>query len=311
MASDMFPLSSYYPCNLLLLLLLFTSFGVQAKDNEVIWSDEEQFVRLAAQDQGLSKQRYKVQTGITITANDHPSAVSTETLFKALQHILVEDMQSSRFLIAGKNQIVSAPLLGSTAAQRFAKALQQAFKQATAKEDIIFRIHGNKQTLGGVLTTTTVNTGRAFWQDNKLHIIFATVNQRHSARWLYGHKVADKKVHSFASRQQIFENFTVKFTALSGIQQAQDSQGKKRPDWLIIDPSQLESDLQAVTKRQALEQVTANSADSQPSRSDALAVNTQASIKQQLSELKNLYDLGLISEILYNAKTKDIIDSYY
>lgn len=307
----MFKNQSHHPKIFLLALLLITPFSAQTKPDGFIWTQDEQFVRLVGQELSPNKNQQTAPTAIKLIPNQHPQDVSTETLINVLQHIIIEDMQTSRFLIAGKRQVVSAPLLGPTKSKRFAKALQKAFKQAAPNQDIVFRIHGGKQTLGGVLTTTTVNTGRAFWLNSKLNIILDTVNERHNTKWVYGHRVADTTVRSFGSRSQTVDNFSVNFSPVAGIEQAIDSTGQVRPDWLIIDPNQLQELAQEQRNIKQVEQVARDTSHSTRSKKTANSMGHTKSIHEQLTELKKLYASGLISEALYNSKTKEIIDAHY
>ena len=302
---------SHRVCTILLALFIITPFSAQAQKDSLIWSQDEQFVRLVGQELTASKNKRSVPAGIKLIPNEHPITVPTETLLGALQHLLVEDLQTSRFLIAGKRQVVSAPLLGHTDSQRFAKALHKAFKQAKPNEDILFRIHGGKQTLSGFLTTTTINTGRAFWLNGKLNIIFGIVNERHSEKWVYGHKLPDKKIRSFGSRRQSAENLTVRFSPLSGIEQALDRNGKTRFDWLVIAPNQLQTIAQEQHNATSLERAATDTTSSSYNKKTASTVSSSTSVSERLTELKELYDSGLISQSLYDLKTKEIIDAHY
>ena len=283
-----------------LLLLVFTSISFQdllanqGPPGKVLWQIEQQFVSLVSQDNAAAPR------------NDHPASVPIDTLAEMLYVVSVSE-RKSRFSFGGKKTDLGAPLFSDYEIDILSQSFSDAIKSATPQQDILFRIHGGKEQLGGITARKTINTGRAFWRDNHLHIIFGEVHGGDKTKWLYGQKQDEDYKRRFGSRTSASDRVKIVFAPVPGIAQYKDNNDKIRTDWITIDPDIIlgkasEVEQSAVSPQQNIS----------PAKVAAPADSKQhLSLKQRLVELKELREEGLVSEEIYQQKVKDLIDESY
>ena len=284
---------------LFLLVFAFISFqSVLAKQQppgKIVWQLEEQFVSLVPQD------------GSAITPeNDHPATVPVDTIAEMLYVISISEKRS-RFSFGGKRADIGAPLFSEYEIEVLSGIFVEALKSASPQQDILFRIHGGKEQLGGLTKRKTINTGRAFWRDNRLHIIFGEVHGGDKTKWIYGQKQEDTYERKFGSRTAESDRVKVVFASVPGITQYKDSDDKIRLDWITIDPDivlgKTPSTQQPTTTSQQAATNTTPVAPTSPSQ--------RQDLKQRLAELKELREEGFISEELYQQKVQELVDETY
>ena len=288
-----------------------TGISIAAPIGKVIWQNEEQFISLVPQDNSAASK------------NHHPAELSFDSIAEMLYSISISD-KKSRFSFGGKKADLGSPLFSENEIVALSKGFVEAFSTASPEQDILFRVHGGKEQLGGITQRKTINTGRAFWRDNHLHIIFGEVHGGDKTKWLYGQKQKDTYERRFGSRTTISDRVKIVFAPVTGITQYTDSTGKIRPDWVVIDPNatlaqseeeqqqpqpspaQPES-TQAVTKPQA--KIESNQ-QTLTASSPAVRAEQERSfiLKLRLTELKELRDEGLITEEIYQQKVKEVVD---
>lgn len=294
----------------LLLLLLITSsplqnlFAAGKPPGKVIWQIEEQFISLVSQDDANAVE------------NNHPARVPIDTLAEMIYAVSVSD-KKSRFSFGGKRADLGRPLFSVYEIEVLSGLFADALAAATPEQDILFRIHGGKEQLGGITSRKTINTGRAFWQDNRLHIIFGEVHGGDKTKWLYGQKQKDTYVRKFGSRTSASDRVKVVFAPVAGITQYKDSSGRIRTDWISIDADIILGKAETEPTQARLEQQPAASTPSTTDTPQTVAAPNSAIsaeqersfiLKLRLKELKELRDDGLITEELYQQKTKEVLD---
>ena len=284
---------------LFLLVFAFVSFqSVLAKQQppgKIVWQVEEQFVSLVPQD------------GSAITPeNDHPATVPVDTLAEMLYVISISEKRS-RFSFGGKKADIGAPLFSEYEIEVLSGIFVEALKSASPQQDILFRIHGGKEQLGGLTKRKTINTGRAFWRDNRLHIIFGEVHGGDKTKWIYGQKQEDTYERKFGSRTAESDRVKVVFAPIPGITQYKDSDDKIRLDWITIDPDIVLGITPATQQpTPAVQQAATATITAPPS-----TPSQRQDLKQRLAELKELHEEGLISEELYQQKVQELVDETY
>ena len=284
---------------LFLLVFAFVSFqSVLAKQQppgKIVWQVEEQFVSLVPQD------------GSAITPeNDHPATVPVDTLAEMLYVISISEKRS-RFSFGGKKADIGAPLFSEYEIEVLSGIFVEALKSASPQQDILFRIHGGKEQLGGLTKRKTINTGRAFWRDNRLHIIFGEVHGGDKTKWIYGQKQEDTYERKFGSRTAESDRVKVVFAPVPGITQYKDTDDKIRLDWITIDPDIVLGKTPATQQPTPAVQQAATNTTTAPSSTPS----QRQDLKQRLAELKELREEGLISEELYQQKVQELVDETY
>lgn len=285
----------------ILLLLVFASvsfqnvLATQTPPGKIVWQVDKQFVSLVPQD------------GPPFTPeNDHPVEVSIDTLAEMLFVVSISE-KKSRFTFGGKRADIGAPLFTEYEVDALSRVFAEALRSASPQQDILFRIRGGKPQLGGLTSRIAITTGRAFWRDNRLHIIFGEVQTGDKTKWLYGQKQKDTYKRKFGSRTAESDRVNVVFASVPGITQYKDSDDKIRLDWITIDPDVVlgkapETQQPATTSQQPATNTTAVAPTNPSQRQD---------LKQRLAELKELREEGLISEELYQQKVQELVDETY
>ncbi len=269
----------------------------QTPPGKIVWQVDEQFVSLVPQD------------GPPITPeNDHPAVVPIDTLAEMIFVITVNE-KKSRFTFGGKKADIGAPLFSEHEVNVLSRVFADALRSASPQQDILFRIHGGKPQLGGITKRLAINTGRAFWRDNRLHIIFGEVQTGDKTKWIFGQKKDDTYVRKFGSRTAESDRVKVVFASVPGITQYKDPDDKVRLDWITIDPDIVTGktpELQQPAPAVAVQQSPANTNTVVPT-----TPSQRQDLKQRLAELKELREEGLITEELYQQKVQELVDETY
>lgn len=297
---------------------LLASWGLAHADAN-IWEDKEQFVRLESQEDESTR------------ANDHPVELSDSEITAALQSLQAnfpkEDSAQQIFTRA------EAEILGD--------ALSRGLAQAGSRQDVIFASIGT-HSLGGFLRKRRVNTGRVFYQDGKLNVIFGEVLGNYRKKNIYGQRDQDFKTREYGQRSKSVEH-QWRIIPSSGLALHQNG-GMERDDWLLIDtamasvsqpqkpshetasrvknapPPQEPSPTSEATPAPAQaveEQVMPQPAElmpagkqpgtgEAPAQSDATG-EPPSDFASRLQLLKELKDKGLISDDAYEQKMREIL----
>lgn len=282
-------------------ILVMSGFASAIPPGKIVWQLEEQFISLVPQDnQGSAAE------------NNQPAEVSVDMLGKMLFAISISEKKKTRFSFDNKKVQIGSPLFTEDEVEKLAEIFVQALASASPREDILFRSHGGKQALGGIARFKKINTGRAFWLDNKLNIIFGEVHSNSKTKWVYGKKQKDTAKRIFGSRTRESEKVEVAFIEAPGISYYNDSHGKMRSDWIVIDPHALAADhveLPAKQHKEGDRQVEKPIAVQQ--QTTDITTPSQSLLKQQLQELKELREQDLITEEIYQRKIKQLVDEAY
>ncbi len=138
-------------CSLLSLLML--SSASPASEGRQLWHSRDQFVALEQQDAR--------STG-TLQPNSHPVEIPPDRLTAILASIEFSSAESAK----------PEQLLLSESLELLVPQLVQGFRKAAPGEDVTFAIIGLYKTSLGFARTPKVTTGRAFYNDGRLNIIF-------------------------------------------------------------------------------------------------------------------------------------------
>lgn len=239
---------------MILCLLSWASHSVagwfDANEN-IFWQFRDQYVRIETQD-------------VTTTPNQHPVKFSAEQIRHLLSALAVQrDTKNYSVFVESELQLLSEPI---------AKALAQA----RPEDDVSFVIVGMHP---GVLTNENrVTTGRIFFQQQQLHVIFGLLHEEINEK-------QDRRLYPFTMASRTNNLSNGKWKMLTGA-----GQNSSRSDWISLSPktvlTQVVSTLLLKPEQVAQETAQVRQETSRLNTEQRqLQENTQR-LQQEVSELK-------------------------
>lgn len=262
-----------------LLLALQWLSAAPARADAEIWSRTDEFVRLEPQDDSGAP------------PNDHPvqlEARQVGTMLSALQ--------------AGfEDEDDPVPVFSREEVAVLGRAIAEGLARAEPGQDVTFSTIGSHKT-GHLLGRQMVNTGRVFYRDGKLNVVFGEVHGEYRKKNVYGQRSEDFRPRRAASRTTPPDaEWRLEETAGA---ERYAAGGQERPDWVLLAPDAAP----AMTQAPAAGKATA--AREQPAPAAARRPAQQArSAEERLADLKKLRDDDLIPEEVYGAKVQEILDT--
>lgn len=318
--------------------------------SEQLWKWHERYVAI------------EPQAAPSAPPNDHPVKFTPEQIGMMLDALRVVTPQKKQFFTRKKpDPEGGAPVFADNELEVLSDSLSRGLAKAGSHEDIVFVTTGNYGVaFGGVLKERQVNTGRVFYKDGKLNIIFGAIRGRFMEDRGAGALVAIPAVNPVPGTRQETVPHEWSLVLGTGVNLYENKRGA-RSDWVQIDPAaavaryEEKQKLQALsgeeglsplaeeTERLATEQeelsrkirqleedvksgktpapetptpvaeTPAPAAVKTPAPAAAAveAAPVEGSLEQRLRTLKRLRDEGLISEEIYNAKVKELLDENF
>lgn len=256
----------------LLVLLMFSSAS-HASDVRHLWQSRDQFVALDRKD--------SPRDGAAIS-NDHPVELSPNSLTAILASIEVRPADGDK----------PEQLLTSQSLEALVPQLVQGFHQASPGEDVTFAIIGLYKALHGFTKSPKVTTGRAFYKDGRLNIIFGLAQKDVNER-------EDRRLAPFTpgSRQKAAEG---EWTLLP--QYGQNGFNLVRKDWMTFS-----DEWRAPVAQTPVAVKIVPSVETTPVQPVKRSNDTRRPA-ERLSTLNELKDKGLISEEEYRGKRLEILN---
>jgi hypothetical protein len=242
---------------------------VNEKDAREPFRSRDQYVRVIKQDSTKS---------IKPPANEHPVSLDEDQLRMALG--------SLEFTLPKQTQ--SLPVFSKTELDLLSKHISNAIAVANPDEDVAFAVVGNFKAVYGLAKEEMFTSGRVFYRDGKLNIIFYEIQGKYWPR-------ADRRMNPLAPGSR-FMAVPHEWALLSQLDQEyyKTSEGL-RTDWIILD-------LAAMQARAAMGEKQAESGTAvQP------FWRTQKSVEERLKELDELKQKKIITEEEYKVKRVDIL----
>ena len=237
---------------------------------------EGDFVKLMARD------------GNPEISNNHPLKINPETLTEILTEIKVLPKKPS-------DDDIPEPLFSKSKTKSLGIKLSEAFSEARPDQDIAFQVMELSPVLGNFIKKPVYTTGRIFWRNKQLQIVFGSIRRGISKRKLYGQDTGVINPPQLGSRERIVDS-DYKPTLFPGTRYAETRSGATRSDWLMIDPRET---LRAVSDAEDQTEMQAQSErKTQPNNS----------VEARLRYLKGLREQDLISEENYRYKVRQILD---
>jgi hypothetical protein len=255
------------------LVLLMLSSTSHASDVRRLWQSRDQFVALERQDSSL---------GGAAILNDHPVEISPDRLTAILASIEFRSADSDK-----PEQLISSQSL-----EVLVPHMVQGFHQAAPGEDVTFAVIGLHKALYGFAKSPRVTTGRAFYKEGQLNIIFGLVQKDVNER-------EDRRLSPFTpgNRSKPTEG---EWTLLP--QPGQNGYNQVRKDWVTFSGEWRTPIAQPPVAEQYVPPV--QPAPVQPVKRS----HDTRKPADRLSTLNELKDKGLISEEEYRGKRLEILN---
>lgn len=262
-------------CAALSLLFALPLYGASPVLADVeIWSRQDEFVRIERQDDDNAP------------GNAHPAQLAPGEIAELLGLLRVRATEGAEPVAVFSSQEVA--MLGET--------LSQGLARAEPGEDVSFATIGNHKA-GRIVGRRLVNTGRVFYRDDRLNVLFGEVHGEYRKRNLYGQRDQDHRPRRHASRTTPV-NAPWRLESAPGVDRHVQA-GRERPDWLSIDPRRVLAS--AAGPAQAPRKAV-------PSAPEAAPEVRPSTLEARLVALKDLYDKGLIPEEIYHSRVEAILD---
>jgi hypothetical protein len=260
----------------LTLLLATTCAAETARDVIVLWSAEDQWVKIVPQDNPAAP------------PNEHPAQLATEAINNALAALQVRIVDED----AGTETLRS--VFTREELRNLAPQIASGLAKAGPRQDLTFStLSSHPLSTGGLIKDVAVNAGRVFYDNGKLNVIFGELQSNYRKRNVYGQRTEDFVPRRQGSRDQAAEQ-KLSLAPHPGVEVQIGGAG--RNDWIAID-----------TTVAAAPTATAPTAVPPATTEGSGAGKSSSEIEQRLRALKELKDKGLISEEAYRAKMQEVL----
>jgi len=271
---------------------LFKSNVAQSGEDRTIWHSREQNVKIVKQD--------SVKGGV-VTPNDHPIMLDSGQIRNGLASLYVRLTENEK----------SVPVFTNPELDVLCGKLSEGLSQAGPNEDVTFVVTGQRKAVYGLAKQRKVTSGRVFYREGKLNIIFGkmiddiweNVDERYYPR------TPGSRTQPVSHKWVLEEQPDAQFYA---------SGGMLRGDWLVLD-------LATMAAHEALGSKPAKAAvdESGTSRKEnvflenkqepAVATPTPSAkpaktLEERLIILNDLKNKKLITEEEYKAKRANLLN---
>ena len=279
----------------------------------ILWeSGKNLYIQLDEQD--------KFRSGNT-PPNDHPVTLDGKQITDALKLIILWEKEGI-FGEAGSIKVFSdsqANLLGNY--------LSQGLTKAKPDQDITFVL---ASLTGRLFKERVYASGRAFYHDNRLHIILG-VHNRHTDKGAEavagGTGVSEMQYYFDVGSRAKSSDFKGNIITGDGIE-AYTQGNKRRRDWIVIDvpvaaaayiaqtekkenPAGADAEairLEAAKLAKERRDMRAEMAKMRKEMNESMDNREELTIEERLAELDELHEKNLISDAEYEQKRKEILD---
>jgi hypothetical protein len=265
-----------------LMIVMLFCFGVTGcstlksitsnKDSKLLFKSRDQYVRIVPQDN---------VKGQKMPANGQPVSLDEEQMRMALA--------SLEFMTPGKDS--SSPVFAKPELDVLARYISTALAQAGPEEDVAFAVVGDYLAVYGLAKEQMYTSGRVFYRDGKLNIIFGDIHAKYWAN-------ADRRLYPMAPGSR--SKTTPHTWALLG--QADQSfyagpEGQ-RTDWVVLDLASMEARAAMAEKAPSTQA---------PGVSGQPYYGAQKTVEERLQTLNDLKNKKLITDEEYEKKRLDIL----
>lgn len=305
----------FFSCFLLALGLVACSGGSVTKkgvdgseEGRTLWEADKQYVRLVSNN--------------GVADNQHPVNFTAEEIRIVLESLAIPERHFF--------QKELTPVFSPEEVQVLSAALAQGLALAQPNQDITFLTIGLHQ---GIFTDVRkANTGRVFFKNDKLNIIFGMLHYEIRDTDLQTGAQIDRRLHPFVVGSRLSEaDLPIPVALKEGQTFYLDPESsKERKDWVVLDVPTIVAQAKdnmsgGPVSSDLLEEVARNKRVTQNLKEDLADVKevlfeleialqelrqggANASIEARLLSLKDLHDKGLITRDEYRSKRQELLD---
>ncbi|MRR06446.1 MAG: hypothetical protein EG828_05795 [Deltaproteobacteria bacterium] len=248
------------------------------KDAKLLFKSRDQYVRIVKQD---------AVKGMTVPANEHPVSLDMGQIRNVL----------SSLEIMLPKQDKSVPVFAKPELDNLERYLSQGLAEAGPGEDVIFAVVGDFRAAYGLAKVPKYTTGRVFYREGKLNIIFGKIQEDYKSYDLYA--PVDRRTNPLSpgSRSVPSEHA---WTLLDQPDQSFNmTNAGERTDWVILDLASMEA--RAALGEKDAEAQSPTRPGAQPSS------GPQKSLEERLQILNDLKNKKLITEEEYQQKRLEML----
>jgi hypothetical protein len=271
---------------------LFKSKVAQSGEDKTLWHSREQNVRIVKQDS---------IKGSVVTPNDHPIILDSGQIRNGLTSLNVRLTENDK----------SVPVFTNPELDVLCGKLSEGLSQAGSNEDVTFIVVGQRKAVYGLAKQRKVTSGRVFYREGKLNIIFGKmiddIWENVDAR--YYPLTPGSRTQPVSHKWILEEQPDARFYA---------SGGMLRGDWLVLD-------LATMAAHEAMGNIPAKAAVDESGTSSkenvffenrqgpaaatpAPAAKPAKTLEERLIILKDLKNKKLITEEEYKAKRSSLLN---
>lgn len=238
-----------------------------------IWSRQGEFVRIERQDDSQAP------------PNEHPVRLVPAQLAAILGGLQVRYQDEAEPMQVFSSEEVSV----------LSASLADGLARAEPREDLRFTTIGiHKLGAGGRVARRLINSGRVFFSDGRLNLLFGEVHSEDRKKNVYGQRDQDFRTRRPASRGSP-ASVSWRLETRPGVSRRVQG-GRERPDWLLIAPDSASADRRPAAGRE---------------KASGAALSTSAAgpgtARERLARLKSLREEELIPDEIYELKVQEIL----
>jgi len=239
-------------------------------DSMQLFKSRDQFVRIIKQDS---------VKGAKTPVNGHPVSLDEGQIRMAFN--------SLEFMSPGKEG--SSPVFEDAELDVLARYLPTALAQAGPGEDVAFAVVGNFKAVYGLAKEQMYTSGRVFYREGKLNIIFGEI---HGKYW----PNADRRLHPLAPGSRSKPTVHTWALLIQPDQEFHSGPEGQRTDWVVLDLASMEARA-AMGEKAATTQAPAA----------VPYYGAQKSVEERLQILNDLKNKKMITNEEYEQKRLDIL----
>jgi hypothetical protein len=250
------------------------SITTSDKEEKLLFKSRDQYVRIVKQD---------TAKGAKTPPNEHPVSLDMDQIRTVL----------SSLEIMLPKQDKSVPVFEKPELENLEKYLSQGLAKAGPDEDVIFAVIGDYRAVYGLAKVPKYTSGRVFYREGKLNIIFGKIQEDYKSYGLYA--PVDRRTDPLLPGSRSVPSVHVWQLLDQPDQSFNMSNTGTRSDWIILDLASMEA-------RAALgEKASAPQVPAQP------FYGVNKSVEERLETLNDLKNKKLITEEEYQKKRLDIL----
>ncbi|HOP40913.1 MAG TPA: hypothetical protein PLI53_07710 [Geobacteraceae bacterium] len=247
------------------------------KEAKLLFKSRDQYVRIVKQD--------KVK-GMKVQPNEQPVSLDADIIRNALS--------SLEIMMPRENK--SVPVFNKPELENLEKYLSRGLAEAGPEEDVIFAVIGDYRAVYGLAKVPKYTSGRVFYAQGKLNIIFGKIQEDYKSYNLYA--PVDRRLDPLLPGSRSVPAKHVWRLLGQPDQEFYQGPDGQRTDWVVLDLASMEA--RATMGEKAASQAAGM-------QGGQTYYGEQKSIEERLMILNDLKNKKMITEEEYEKKRLDIL----